>query len=84
MSQPILQGIPAAAQLMEMIFSPIPAQALSVAAKLGVADLLNSQAQSADELAPALGVKARPLYRLLRARWQASAFSTKTKAGAFI
>lgn len=67
MSQPILQEIPPAAQLMEMIFSPVPAQALSVAAKLGVADLLKDQAKSADELAPALGVKARPLYRLLRA-----------------
>src|SRR5215211_5789551 len=67
MSQPILQGIPAAAQLMDMIFSPVPAQALSVAAKLGVADLLKEQAKSADELAQALDVKARPLYRLLRA-----------------
>ena len=67
MSQSVLQEVPPAARLMEMIFSPIPAQALSVAAKLGVADLLTDQAKSADELAPALGVKARPLYRLLRA-----------------
>lgn len=67
MSQPILQERPPAVQLMEMIFSPVPAQALSVAAKLGVADLLKDQAKSADELAQALGVQARPLYRLLRA-----------------
>ncbi len=67
MSQLIAQEIPPAAQLMEMIFSPVPAQALSVAAKLGVADLLKDQAKSADELAQALGVMARPLYRLLRA-----------------
>jgi hypothetical protein len=67
MSQPIPQAIPPAAQLMEMIFSPVPAQALSVAAQLGVADWLKDQAKSADELAPALGVKTRPLYRLLRA-----------------
>ena len=51
MSQPIPQEMPPAAQLMEMIFSPVPAQALAVAAKLGVADLLKEQAKSADELA---------------------------------
>jgi hypothetical protein len=45
MSQPIPQAIPPAAQLMEMIFSPVPAQALSVAAKLGVADLLKDNGQ---------------------------------------
>ena len=67
MSQPIAQELPPAAQLMEMIFSPVPAQALSVAAKLGVADLLTEKAKSAEELAQALGVQARPLYRLLRA-----------------
>jgi hypothetical protein len=66
-SQPIAQEMPPAAQLMEMIFSPVPAQALSVAAKLGVADLLKDQAKSAGELALALEVKERPLYRLLRA-----------------
>ncbi len=67
MSQPLLQEMPPAAKLMEMIFSPVPAQALSVSAQLGVADLLKDQAKSADELAQALNVKARPLYRLLRA-----------------
>ena len=67
MSQSMPEAIPPAAQLMEMVFSPVPAQALSVAAKLGVADLLKDQAKSAAELAPALGVEARPLYRLLRA-----------------
>jgi hypothetical protein len=67
MSQPIQQEMPPAAQLMEMIFSPVAAQSLAVAAKLGVADLLKDQAKSADELAQSLDVKARPLYRLLRA-----------------
>jgi hypothetical protein len=75
MSQTITQEIPPAAQLMEMIFSPVPAQALSVAAKLGVADLLKERAKDADELAQALDVKARPLYRLLRALASVGIFS---------
>jgi hypothetical protein len=79
MSQPIPQEMPPAAQLMEMIFSPVPAQALSVAAKLGVADLLKEQAMSADELAQALGVQARPLYRLLRALASVGVFTEDTQ-----
>jgi hypothetical protein len=75
MSQPVLQEIPPAAKLMEMIFSPVPAQALSVAAKLGVADLLKDQAKTADELAETLGVQGRPLYRLLRALASVGIFS---------
>lgn len=82
MSQPIPQKIPPAAQLMEMIFSPVPAQALSVAAKLGVADLLTDQAKNADELAQALGVQARPLYRLLRALASVGIF-TEDQSGRF-
>jgi hypothetical protein len=82
MSQPIAQEIPPAAKLMEMIFSPVPAQALSVAAKLGVADLLKDQAKSADELAQALDVKARPLYRLLRALASLGIF-TEDQSGRF-
>jgi hypothetical protein len=79
MSQPILQEIPPAARLMEIIFSPVPAQALSVAAKLGVADLLKDQAKSADELAQALGVQARPLYRVLRALASTGVFAEDTE-----
>lgn len=82
MSQPIHQEIPPAAQLMEMIFSPVPAQAISVAAKLGVADLLKDEAKSADELAQTLGVKARPLYRLLRALASVGVF-TEDGSGRF-
>ena len=41
-------------------------QALYVAAKLGVADLLKDGAKNCDELATATGVNARALYRLMR------------------
>ena len=42
-------------------------QAIYVAAKLGVADLLKDGPKTADELAPATGTHPRALYRLLRA-----------------
>jgi hypothetical protein len=58
---------PPSAQLLQMIFGFMASQAISVVAKLGVADLLADKAKSADELAQATGVKARPLYRILRA-----------------
>ncbi len=80
MSQPTPQEVSPAARLMEMIFSPVPAQALSVAAKLGVADLLKDQAKSADELAQALGLQARPLYRLLRALASVGVFTEDESA----
>ena len=59
--------VPPAAQLMQMIFGSVITQAISVAARLGLADLLKDGAKSADELAQATGTQARPLYRLLRA-----------------
>lgn len=58
---------PPAAQVMQMIFGFVTTQAISVAARLGLADLLKDGAKSADELAQATGTQARPLYRLLRA-----------------
>jgi len=42
-------------------------QLLYVAAKLGIADLLHDGAKSGDELAHAVGVHPRGLYRVLRA-----------------
>jgi hypothetical protein len=58
--------VPPAAQLMQMIFGFVTTQAISVAARLSLADLLKDGAKSADELAQATGTRARPLYRLLR------------------
>lgn len=79
------QDTPPSTRLLPMIFGYMPARAISVAAKLGVADLLANGAKSADELAQATGVKARPLYRILRAlASQPWASSLRTMPGASI
>jgi hypothetical protein len=67
MAQKDSQEAPPSAQLTEMIFGFMTSQAITVAAKLGVADLLKDEAKTADELAQASGVQARPLYRIMRA-----------------
>jgi hypothetical protein len=59
--------VPPAAQLMQMIFGFVTTQAISVAARLSLADLLNDGAKTADELAQATGTQPRALYRILRA-----------------
>ncbi|NIN73128.1 MAG: methyltransferase [Gemmatimonadetes bacterium] len=53
--------------LLQIINSPMLAQCLYVAAKLGIADLLKDGPRSSDELAAATQVHARSLYRILRA-----------------
>jgi hypothetical protein len=62
MSQPSPQQ-----QLGQMITGYWISQAIYVAAKLGIADLLKAGPKSADELAKVSGSQAKPLYRLLRA-----------------
>jgi DNA-binding IclR family transcriptional regulator len=57
-------------------------QAISVVAKLGVADLLQEEAKSADELARATGAHARSLYRILRALASVGIFA-EDEAGRF-
>ena len=59
--------VPPAKQLMQMIFGFVTTQAISVAARLRLADLLKDGAKSAEELAQVTGAQARPLYRILRA-----------------
>lgn len=54
-------------QLSRMLTGYWLTQALSVAAKLGVADLLKDGPQSSDDLAAATQSHPRALYRLLRA-----------------
>jgi hypothetical protein len=73
---------PASAQLLPMIFGYITSQAITVAAKLGVADLLVNGAKTADQLAQTTGVKPRPLYRLLRALASVGVFA-EDSAGRF-
>jgi ubiquinone/menaquinone biosynthesis C-methylase UbiE len=55
-----------ATQLMQMIFGFVTTQAISVAARLSLADLLKDGAKNAEELAQVTGTQARPLYRILR------------------
>lgn len=53
--------------LMQMISGTWVTQAIYVAAKLGIADLLKDGAKSIEELAQSTAVDARSLYRVLRA-----------------
>ena len=55
------------AQLTQMIFGFMPAQAIATAAKLGIADLLKDGPCGIEDLARATGTHRRSLYRLLRA-----------------
>jgi O-methyltransferase domain/Dimerisation domain len=59
--------VPREARLMQMIFGFVTTQAISVAARLSLADFLKDGAKSAEELAQVTGTQARPLYRILRA-----------------
>jgi hypothetical protein len=53
-------------QLMQMITGGVVAQSISVAAELGIADLLSNQSRTTAQLASAMGVDSEKLYRLLR------------------
>jgi len=57
---------PPEAVLMQMLFGALMQKNISVAAKLGIADLLAEKAQTADELAAETGTHAASLYRVLR------------------
>ena len=59
--------LPPSAQLMDMIFAFTVSRAISVVAQFGLADQLKDGPKSATELATALGLHPRALYRLLRA-----------------
>ena len=53
--------------LREMIYGVVVSQMISVAARLGVADLIRDGPKPIEELAAATGVQPEPLYRVLRA-----------------
>ncbi len=55
------------AQLMQIMLGSFPTQALYVAAKLGIADLLKEGARTTAELAEKTNTHERSLYRVLRA-----------------
>jgi hypothetical protein len=60
------QQLPPEAALTQMIFGAFVSQAVSVAAKLGVADLLAEKPLTVAALAAATGTHERSLYRVLR------------------
>lgn len=61
------EAAPPEAILTQMITGSLGSQAVYVAAKLGIADLLADGPKSVDELARAAGADAQSLYRVLRA-----------------
>lgn len=63
---PDANAMPPHAVLVQMTFGSILSQALSVAAKLGVADLLAEGPKTADEIAARTGAHAPSVFRLLR------------------
>ncbi|ALD19918.1 methyltransferase [Hymenobacter sp. DG25A] len=69
------QQLPPPAQLMQMLFGFAASRAIGVAAELGIADLLQDGAQSAEELARQTNSHARSLYRVLRACASVGVFS---------
>lgn len=58
--------LPPEAVLMQMLFGALMQKSISVAAKLGIADLLVDKPQNADELAAQTDTHAPSLYRVLR------------------
>jgi hypothetical protein len=68
------QGPPPEAVLTQMAFGALLTQALYVAAKLGVADLLAAGPRPVSELAEATGTHERSLYRVLRSLAGAGVF----------
>jgi hypothetical protein len=69
-------------EMLRMIFGFMVSQAIHVAAKLGVADLLKDGPKGCDELARATATHAPSLYRVLRALASAGVF-TETAPGVF-
>ena len=76
------QDVPADAVLLQLITGSLVSQAVYVAAKLGVADLLTSGARTPRELAESTGAHAPSLYRVLRALASVGVFSER-EDGAF-
>jgi methyltransferase family protein len=65
--RPLSEALSPSAALLKMITDYWASQAVSTAARLGIADVLRDGPKSSEELAPAVGADARALYRLLRA-----------------
>src|SRR5216683_6465449 len=73
-----LKTLPAPVALLNLTIGHWTTQAIFVAAKLGIADLLREGAKSSGDLAQSAGVDARSLYRLLRALASVGVFAQGT------
>jgi ubiquinone/menaquinone biosynthesis C-methylase UbiE/predicted transcriptional regulator len=71
------EGESSSSVLLEMMHGYQKSQALFVAAKLGIADLLSNGSKTADELAKATGVNSRGIYHLMRMLISVGVFSTE-------
>ena len=74
--------LPADAQVLQMALAPFITQALYVAAKLGIADLLSEGGKTTAELAATTDADERSLYRILRALASVGVF-TETQPRTF-
>lgn len=80
--RPKFEAIPAHAVMLDLVNGYRISQAIYVAAKLGIADLLAQGAKTCDQLAEATNVHAPSLYRVLRALANIKIFA-QTETGAF-
>lgn len=71
------EGESSSSVLLEMMYGYQKSQALFVAAKLGIADILSNGSKTADELAKATGVNSRSIYHLMRSLISVGVFSTE-------
>jgi len=69
------EGESSSSVLLEMMYGYQKSQALFVAAKLGIADILSNGSKTADELAKATGVNSRGIYHLMRMLISVGVFS---------
>ncbi|HEX4951550.1 MAG TPA: methyltransferase [Blastocatellia bacterium] len=76
------QALPPEAVLTQMAFGPLLSQSLSVAAKLGIADLLAEKPKAVADLAAATKTNEQALYRVLRALASVGVF-TETEGKVF-
>ncbi len=74
------QQLPPQAVLMQMSMGFIVSQAISVAAKLFIADHLKDGAKTVEELAESTATHAPSLYRLMRALTSVGVFSTDAES----
>src|SRR5262249_28474617 len=74
--------VPPPVALLQLVTGYWVSQAIYVAAKLGIADLLKDGPKNDDELAKAIGTHVRSLYRLLRALASVGVFA-ETEDGRF-